>query len=259
MNVIVRITIALLLWVPIAGADLVVNFATNSTYVTVNQNGQGVVGGAVPWSLSNPRSPAANYSGPVYYGGATGSTAISAGTFTFANSTPDYINASAATGAGGDWLALVPMFTLGQTYNLTNLSLRARASGSATVQTNYVRLVIEQDGSLYVSDTNWYNIGTASLRTYSGSAISALSWYQYDPVNNLRGDLGALASGISPTNVTAVGVLLYNENVGATRAAGVGLSEFIAEGVAVVPEPSSVLLIGLGLSALFFGRARRPS
>jgi hypothetical protein len=240
----------------ICGADLLVNFYTNNTWVTGNTTGQGISGGAVAWSLSNPRNPAANYTGPTYYGGATGSVAIGASGFSVVNATPDYLNASGASSGAGNWMTLVPMFVLDQAYSITNVSLRARLSGSAAAQTNYVRLVMEQDGNLYVSGTNWYNIAIAGQRIYNNETLSALSWYSYDPVNNLLGNEGAPVAGIGPTNATAIGVLLYNENL-ATRAPTIGMSEFIAYGDMVVPEPASVVLIGFGVSLLALARRRR--
>ena len=56
--------------------ELLVDLPTNATYVAGNQNGQGVSGGAVPWSLISPRSPASGYSGIPYYDGMTGSLAV---------------------------------------------------------------------------------------------------------------------------------------------------------------------------------------
>jgi hypothetical protein len=249
--------ITLFLFAGVVRADLLVNFPTNAAWVTVNQNGQGVSGGAVAWSLSSARSPLANYSGPVYYGGATGSLALTVNGMGVANATPDYLNTVSASGVAGDWVATAPMFALAQSSTLTNLTLTARATGGGAVQTNYLRLVIQQDGQLYISGTNWFNIGTSANQSFNSASLSALTWYSYDPVANLRGNEGALVAGVGATNVTAVGVLLYNQNL-AARSATVGLSSFMAYGdIWVVPEPHSVVLLGLGACALRWWSTRR--
>ena len=241
-----------------ASADLLASFASNSTYVTVNQNGQGVSGGAVAWSDSSARSPAANYTGPVYYGGATGSLAITAAGMGVANSTPDYMNVVTASGSAGNWVVLAPLLLLDDPSAITSMTVRARATGGPTIQTNYLRLVIQQDGNLYISGTNFYNIGVAPLQTFNASTLASATWYSYDPVNNLLGNEAALATGFSATNASAVGVLLYNENVGgANRAASVGISELMVYGdIVVVPEPSALLLLGFGALGLM-GRTLR--
>ena len=74
-------------------ADLLTQFFSPN-YVSGPVNGVGVSGGVVPFSMTTPRSPSANYTGPVYYGGAKASVAMSAGNWGVANSTPDYLNGS---------------------------------------------------------------------------------------------------------------------------------------------------------------------
>jgi hypothetical protein len=190
-------------------AAILVDFGASSNWVTANANGRGLTTNTwkhVPFSMSLARSPtngASGYTGPVYYGGATGNVSMTG--WAIGNSDPDYISASGtSTGVGSKVTSLI-MFT-NQSSTLTQVVYSARPAGSAGSQTNTIRIVIRKtDGAFYISESRGGLAGFTATITNPG----ALLWYNYNPATGITG-IGSQASGLSLTNVDAVGEWIEN-------------------------------------------------
>jgi hypothetical protein len=224
----------------VAQADLLVDFGTNLNYVTANANNQGRTGtpSAVPFSMTSVRSPAAGYTGPIFYGGATGSVAITTWVVAQSATIGDYISASGtSTGIGSRASALI-MFT-NQSATITQVVWSIRLGGTAANQTNAASIVVRKDdGLFYISET--MSLASSGIRTNTNP--EALAWYNYDPAASLN-DRGSLVSGFTLDNVNAVGE--WQEGVlKASTTFGAGINAFQAWGA--VPEPATVGMLGLG-------------
>jgi hypothetical protein len=187
-------------------AAILVDFGASSNWVTANANGQGLTASTpkhVPFSMTLPRSPASGYTGPVYYGGATGNVSMTG--WAIGNSDPDYISASGtSTGIGSKVTSLI-MFT-NQSSTLTQVVYSARPAGSTGSQTNTIRIVIRKtDGAFYISESRGGLAGFTATITNPG----ALLWYNYNPATGITG-IGSQASGLALTNVDAVGEWIEN-------------------------------------------------
>jgi hypothetical protein len=226
-------------------ADVLFELPESNGWVTANQQ----PGGGWPaWSMDTARTPATNvYFGPAFYGGATSS--LSKAFFGVQNASPDYFSAGTATaGTNGSWLVFAPMFKLAGTYTLTNLAWTARTGGTAANYTNWWRLIVQQDGSLYVSETR--TLASSTNLLLGGSAISNLNWYTYDPTTDMAGDTGSPVAAFEPTAITAVGLVIDRmQVVDPATSINTGFRYFYAAGFVAIPEPSAAaaLLAGAGL------------
>ena len=233
-------------------ADLLVGFTPGNDYVPVSKANQGQITNGtfryVPFSTSL-KSPVSGYSGPGFFGGATGTVSMSAASslgWTTIHATnaagghTDFINASASSTVIGSKLWAVYMFT-NQSASITQFVYNVRLSGSGTVQSNLLRIVVQKDdGSFYISQER----GRPSTGYITNSNPLALSWYNYDPVNSIAG-IGSQATDFTLNNVKSVGMWTSTEHVsGASLNMGAGLSVFQAYGT--IPEPATVGMLGLG-------------
>jgi hypothetical protein len=213
-----------------AQAVILVDFNTNAAWVTANQNGQGLTATTpkyVPFSASQLRSPTNGYTGPVYYGGATGTVSMTG--WSVVNSTPDYISGGGtSTGIGSKVTSLI-LFT-NQSATVTQVVYSFRLGGSTDSQTNFARIVIRKtDGSYYISEAK-SNRGTSVL---TNSNPGALTWYNYNP-NSAFLTIGSQASGLTLNNVEAIGEFLENRVTATNQAsANAGIHIFRAWGETV--------------------------
>lgn len=231
-------------------ADVLFELPESNVWVTANQQ---PAGGWPAWSMNVVRTPPTNnYFGPAFYGGATSS--LSKAFFGVQNATPDYFSAGTSTsGTNGSWVVFAPMFKLEGTSTLTNLAWTARTGGTAANYTNWWRLIVQQGGSLYVSETRTLASSTNLLST--ASAISNLNWYTYDPVADMAGDTGTPVASFEPTAITAVGMVIERRQVvDPTTSINTGFRYFYAAGFTAIPEPGVAAAVLLGIAGLLLAR-----
>ncbi|MCC5849773.1 MAG: PEP-CTERM sorting domain-containing protein [Verrucomicrobia bacterium] len=113
---------------------------------------------------------------------------------------------------------------------------------------NEGRFVIKLDGQYYISEHN----RTVDGLTLSGPASA--NWATYDPATNLGFDAGTATFGtldFSGTSLEAVGVFASRDS-GTTHVTGI---DFFS--VAAIPEPGTLVLMGIALGSLVLFRRRK--
>jgi hypothetical protein len=261
----------------LASAATLVSWGDASTYVTANQNAQGLSAAAVDYSTSSERNPVvgANYSGSnaVFYGGATsGGTGSSLGinvwrvednnpnfggndVFTFRVST-------AAVGATGHALLVWKQsdFLTAATGNaaVTGFSVDARIAGAGI--SGEVRFMIVSNDTTLISSGQSFN--SAATSTLSLASLASASWFNYNPSVSMSSIGPAFdTTGFAFDNVSMVGLLVRQQrDSGTTANMSAFWSSFSVTGdaVAPIPEPSAFALMA-GLGGLAWAATRRRS
>jgi hypothetical protein len=202
--------------------------------------------------MTTARSPSSGYTGPVFFGGVTGSVSVS--TWLIQNNAAgDYINSGGTSTGVGSRVSMVVMFT-NETATITAMVWNVRAGGITDSQTNLVSLVVRKtDGSFYISET----MSKRASVTVTNQNLESLAWYNYDPTVSLN-ERGSLVSGFTLDSINAVGE--WQESI-VTVAGGSctpGITTFQAFGL-TIPEPATIGMLGFGsLTALLIRRHMRP-
>lgn len=240
-----------------ASADLVVNLVqgdiTADTNLTGGQNGYS----------SSTISPASNYTGPTFFGGAMvhGGTGGSIDLYRLEeNGDGDYIRMRSASGTVGAGVAVtgLTVFDTTAAFALGDInSLDADFfMGGGGINTD-ARIVIQANGSMYISSLVYDSTSSFTI-SLDSTALDALSWYSYSPNASDIYTIGSLAALTGTESVTDIGIWWEatdgagDENI---SYAGGGLKTFSVD--AVVPEPATVGMLGLGaLVSLLVRRIR---
>jgi len=117
-----------------------------------------------------------------------------------------------------------------------------------------LRAVVQNGSTWYISQTE-NTVATTGAKSILSDAASAL-WAVWDPTNMSSGSLnfGTTVAGSTFTDIQAVGVWGAVQD-GATNP-DVGLLSIQISAVAI-PEPSTLALLAISLSAVVFARRRR--
>lgn len=265
----------------------VVNFSSNG-YVTANQplvqspvttNTAGTWRSRVNFSETLPLSPAANYSGPTFYGGyeltQVGGAVAPTATLTLLNGDrlfggKDAISVSRTMGANvpkseallilfksADFMLPGSLFLIDSTSSFSLSESPFGASG------RYVqRIVVQSGGSYFIS--RWSSNGFATTSTLSSASSDFGFWAAYDPTSALFFDASAATfSNVTLTDVTAVGFAyatdsLFNAPSGTISSPAFNLFSANLTRIAPVPESSSCAALGvIGLIAVIARRMKK--
>lgn len=219
-------------------ADLLVSYGMSTDYVTANQNFQRGNNNGAAFSTA-AMSPAANYTGPVFFGGYAGNTAM--GVHAVANNAAaDQISVGSGTTTVGTYSTLLAMFALESPSTVTQVVWSVVGSGVADSQTNLVSIVVQKNNSYYISE----QMSRRSTVYVTNSALDSLMWYNYDPAVSLL-DKGTVVEGFTLDNITAIGEWAESLVTVAGGTSSVIVRKFEASGT-VIPEPATISMLGFG-------------
>jgi hypothetical protein len=257
------------------GGDYVTGNTNYSRAVTSSSNAYPSGTGrskSLAWSESTVLNPTSGYSGvsSTFYGGFFDShdgTVTTAANITATNrinnsgsadqlyyrfQTPADTSKTTITVGGGiswvqdDFLALSTATIVFDSTSSLNMSIQTVSGGMG------VRWMVKDDAQWYISNTSYTTSGSKSL---SGASLLAETWLAFNPGAGLLEPTGTYASHTF-TDVSAVGYFGWANLTGtAATTSDLVLTAFSVDGVEAVPEPSTVLLGGLGIMALL--RRRR--
>lgn len=243
----------------------VVNFGESTTYVTASQN---LAGGNGSFSTANI-SPAANYSGPTFWGGITYSVGGGAATWQLADNYSgsggnDAIRGSRSSMVIGDSATYVFMFNGSQSFGIDNANssfyLNARRDGGQNDTTTGLRWILRDTvGNYYVSALN-NTAGAQFSGLYSGSSgvsqssLVGLNWFSYTFASAaVGGSIADTADFFANTQFDAAGFQYVAKRVTSSGGLDMQFADFT---VTAIPEPSSFAALA-GLAGLGFVALRR--
>lgn len=271
-----------------AAPVLVVDFGPSTTLVTGNTGMQRFGAGTlaagtttdrfrkVDYSESAAVSPASNYTGPTFYGGAElleffPAPSSANPNFDDANiennATADRIHFRIQPGSGIQSASAAVLISFLQADGFTAAAQGDTVSFDGDSQVSFklvdnagygVRVFVKNNGSYYLSETAFTGTNSGNAFTLSPTAVN---WASYDPTTALNFNQGAATYGaVNFGDVEAVGFYFENDNQTSTTAQRFRLSQFTVEGnvgAPVIPEPATLGMGLLGVGMLMLRRSRR--
>ena len=245
----------------------VVDFGESSTYVTSSQN---LADGNGSFSTSNI-SPAANYSGPAFWGG------VSRGMDTWQltdnnegfSTTGDFdnIRGRLGTAAIGVSATYAFMFSASQTFAIDNTTdssfyLNARRVGGQTEAgvTGVRWLLRDTDNNYYVSALNdttaaQYSGAYSETSGVTQSSLLGIDWFNYTFTSGVVGaSVGNTSTFFGETQFDAAGFNYTAKRVTSASAIEMQFADFT---VVAIPEPSTLVLMVLGFAGALITAKRR--
>lgn len=287
--------IALILSSQMAFGATIVDFGSNA-YVSATQTASGynfaagntapTSQAARPFSETSAFNPTANYTGPVYYGGATvvrsdnsylnAQGLINAQVLNNSNTIYGNTNrlsvisfSSRFTGEGNAGVTGVLTASVffkkedflgsGST-DLVSLDSTSSFTYAATAQNgtalaNGLAFIVEQDGLWYRSNFSGALTANGALTNTTTVSFNSLTWYEWDP-NAAFTTFGTTVASVSFTDIDAIGIVAQVGRTGTSSTATTNYQFFLGEleinaSLTPVPEPGTTALLLLGCAGTF--------